>query len=241
MNNFNEALASAVSHFWSTRDQQSSKQKQTGKRDQGSRGAVTGGAQMDGFVKLVSELLIENGLSQSTIFLKKQGVLPGFFRATKEWDLAIVSQGHLVATIEFKSHVGSFGNNFNNRSEEAIGNATDLWTAYRDGAFEPSSRPWLGYLILLEDSIKSTCPVIPKEKHFSVFQEFKNASYEKRYELLCLKLVRERLYDAACFIMSARDEGLEGKYREPSPELAFSNFAASLSAKIIGHVKSSIR
>ncbi len=39
-----------------------------------------------------------------------------------------------------------------------------------------------------------------KEPHFKVFPEFKNASYANRYEILLTKLVRERLYDSACFL-----------------------------------------
>ncbi len=39
--------------------------------------------------------------------------------------------------------------------EEALGNATDLWAAYREGAFRPSARPWLGYVFILEDCDKS--------------------------------------------------------------------------------------
>jgi hypothetical protein len=62
--------------------------------------------------------------------------LPGFFRPTKDWDMLVVHEGHLIAAVEFKSQRGpSFGNNFNNRTEEAIGNATDLWTAFREGAY----------------------------------------------------------------------------------------------------------
>ena len=47
--------------------------------------------------------------------------------------------------VEFKSQVGpSFGNNFNNRTEEAIGNAEDIWTAYREGRFGRHRAPLLG-------------------------------------------------------------------------------------------------
>ena len=68
----------------------------------------------------------------------------------------MAGHGQLGAAIEFKSQVGpSFGNNFNNRSEEAIGSATDVWAAYREGAFRPSPRPFLGYLMLLEDCAAS--------------------------------------------------------------------------------------
>jgi hypothetical protein len=35
----------------------------------------------------------------------------GWYRPEKKWDLLIVSDGKLLAGIEFKSQVGSFGNN----------------------------------------------------------------------------------------------------------------------------------
>ncbi len=148
-----------------------------------------------------------------------------------------MSDGKLLAGIEFKSQVGSFGNNYNNRTEEAIGSATDIWAAYREGAFRPSSRPWLGYLMLLEDAPGSVTAVRAREPHFKVFPEFKDASYAKRYEVRLTKLVRERLYDAACFLMSNAIDGVEGLYREPAEELNFQNFIASLLAKAIAIAK----
>jgi hypothetical protein len=54
----------------------------------------------------------------------------------------VVADGRLLAGVEFKSQVGSFGNNYNNRTEEAIGSATDIWAAYREGAFKPSVHGW---------------------------------------------------------------------------------------------------
>ncbi|TCM33223.1 PaeR7I family type II restriction endonuclease [Kribbella sp. VKM Ac-2568] len=51
--------------------------------------------------------------------------LPGFYRRAKEWDI-VTYRGILVAAVECKSQVGSFGNNFNNRTEEAIGNAVSI-------------------------------------------------------------------------------------------------------------------
>ena len=42
----------------------------------------------------------------------------------------------MVAVIEVKAQVGpSFGNNFNNRAEEALGNTDEFWTAYHESAF----------------------------------------------------------------------------------------------------------
>lgn len=188
---------------------------------------------MNGFVDLLHTLLCENGLSTLDLFRGKRVELPGWFRPEKQWDLMIVSKGQLIASMELKSHIGSFGNNFNNRSEEAIGSATDIWAAYREGAFKPSARPWLGYMMLLEEAPRSTRPVRAREPHFKAFPEFVDASYAKRYEILLTKLVRERLYDAACLLLSNAEDGLRGDYKEPSPELSFQNFVSSLMAKAV--------
>jgi hypothetical protein len=235
-------LRKAVKRFWNTRETQAQKQgSSSGGKDAGARSAVTGGAQMNGFIDLVRELLCENGLPRASVYCEKCVELPGWYRPEKKWDLLVVSDGMLIAGIEFKSQVGSFGNNYNNRTEEAIGSATDIWSAYREGAFKPSARPWLGYLMFLEEAPGSLSPVRAKEPHFRVFPEFREASYAKRYEILLTKLVRERLYDAACFLMSNDADGGKGLYREPSPELSFRNFFASLVAKAIAVAKSAER
>lgn len=223
----------AVQHFWETRKQQAEKQGgKTGKKDAGSRTAVTGGAQMDGFVELVRDLLREAGAPDAAIICKRRTELPGYFRAEKQWDLLVILDQRLIATIEMKSQVGSFGNNCNNRSEEAIGTAVDLRTAYRDGALTPSGDPWVGYLMLLEDGEKSRSPIKSKEPHFKVFPEFRGASYAKRYEILLTKVLRERLYDGACLLLSDRKGGSKGDYSEPREELSFRSFAASLLAHV---------
>jgi len=76
-------------------------------------------------------------------------------------------------------------------------------------------------------------PVKAREPHFKVFGEFKEASYARRYEILLTKLVRERLYDASCFLMSSSEGGVKGEFKEPSPELNFLNFITSLLARAI--------
>ena len=91
--------------------------------------------------------------------------------------------------------------------------------------------------MLLEESAKSTSPVAVNSPHFPAFAEFGGASYARRYELLGLKLVRERLYDAACLILSDSVSGLEGRYREPSEELRFDRFVVSLTARAIAYAR----
>ncbi len=170
---FEDRLQEAVAHYWRTLTAQSKKQKVG--VDHGRRSAVTGGKQMDGFCSLVDWLLRQNGLGEASIYVRAKRELPGFFRPTKDWDMIVVHDGHLMAAVEFKSQRGpSFGNNFNNRTEEAIGTAADLWTAFREGAYgRDRPRPWLGWVMLVEDCEGSSSPVAVIEPHFKVFPEFR--------------------------------------------------------------------
>src|SRR5262245_31327224 len=116
----NERLLAAIRHFWSVRERQSTKQggEEASAKDRGQRGAVTGGKQMDGFMRLVHDLFVEAGLESATIYClahpnwapKKSRrrvrgsapvevsvvpvhcgatELPGWFRAEKNWDLLV--------------------------------------------------------------------------------------------------------------------------------------------------------
>ncbi|MEW6192870.1 MAG: PaeR7I family type II restriction endonuclease [Bacillota bacterium] len=233
LNEINKRTSQAVAQYWVTRLAQQRKQQQSGRVDHGLRSAVTGGAQMDGFIQLFTDLITDSGLPSKFIYRKKALELPGFFRPTKEWDLLVVKNGTLIAAIEAKSQVGpSFGNNFNNRTEEAMGSALDLWTAYREGVFLSSSQPFLGYFFMLENCPASNRPIKVKEPHFKVFPEFVDASYMKRYELFCRKLVLERHYTSAAFITSDRVNGEKGAFETPAADLSVEMFARSLVAHV---------
>jgi Restriction endonuclease XhoI len=233
MRDLDAGVRDAVRHFWLTRQQQSRKQATGDEADRGARSAVTGGKQMDGFIRLVRNLLVDAKIPADCVSIDKRVELPGWFRAEKKWDLIVVHESELVAALEFKSQIGpSFGNNFNNRTEEALGSATDIWAAYREGAFKPSARPLLGYFMLLEDCGRSRAPVKVIEPHFSVFPEFKKASYCDRYAILVEKLLRDRVYDAACLLLSTAESASTGDYLEPHPELTFAKFVTPLVAHV---------
>ncbi len=232
---FEERIEKAMEFFWMTRRGQSKKQVTTGNKDQGNRGAVTGGKQLDAFVDLVKDVLLMNGVPESCIFTNSDLELPGYYRPNKKWDLLVVDQGILVIAIEFKSQVGpSFGNNFNNRTEEAMGSALDIWTAYREGAFGSQKAPWIGYFMLLEDCKKSREAVRVRSPHFGVFPEFKEASYKERYELFCSKLLLERQYSATCFACT-KQENEEISYEFPKEELSLRAFVLSMLGAATAH------
>lgn len=223
----------AVHGFWDTRIAQAQAQMLAGKVDQGNRSAVTGGKQMDGFILTLTNFLLSAGVPEEHIHVKKSlTVIPGFFRPTKIYDFLVIdpAKRQLKVVIELKSQVGSFGNNFNNRTEEAMGAALDIWTAYREGVFGIAPPPpWLGYLFVLEDCSASRTPVQVAEPHFSVLPEFQGASYAKRYELFCQKMVRERHFTAACFLLTDRERAAQTpNYTEPCPDLSAANFLQQL-------------
>lgn len=227
-----ERFAEAVAAFWRSRTSQQERQVATGRVDAGSRGAVTGGGQMEAIEQLVVLELLAAGVPSSAIHTKAALELPGYFRPEKKWDLLVVHEGQLLCAIEFKSQVGpSFGNNFNNRVEEAIGSATDIWTAYREGRLGTGPRPRLGYFFLLEDCEQVHRPVKSSEPHFPTDPAFQGASYSGRYGVLCRRLVLERLYDAACLTLSSKEAPHTPTH--PAADLSFTRFISEIRASVM--------
>ena len=70
-----------------------------------------------------------------------------------------------------------------------------------------------------------------KLRPYDIDEAFQERSYAKRYELVCERLVRDRLYDAACFFTSNAITGKRGQCHEPNSELSIRNFAISLHAR----------
>ena len=234
---FEDRVRHAVVHYWRTLQQQETRQK-NGKRDTGNRAAVTGGKQMDGFADLIESTVIENINDGIRLFKNKLLVLPGYFRPTKEWDLLIFHKKTLLAAIELKSQRGpSFGNNYNNRSEEIVGLGHDVQIAYREQAFgHGAPRPWFGSLMLLEDCPESQRPTHMQEPHFPVFPEFKDSSYAKRYEVTFRRLRTENLFSETALILAVESGATTGEHREPAEDLSVKRFVASLVGHIAGIV-----
>ncbi len=223
----------AVKAFWISRAKAKNKQKAAGKSDQGNRSEVTAGKNMNGFLNLISSIVRQNGLQDANICLQRRALtLPGFFRPTKVWDILVINEKRLIAAIELKSQAGSFGKNFNNRTEEALGTAIDFWTAYREGAFGETPRPFLGWLMLVEDCPASTTPVRDISAHFQLFKEFDGASYAERYNILCKKLIQEQLYTTASVILTPRSAVKTGAYSELSELSGLSTFVTCLAGHI---------
>ncbi len=71
-----------------------------------------------------------------------------------------------------------------------------------------------------------------RSPHFRVFPEFRGASYLKRYDLLCQRLVQERLYTIATLMASPREAKDTGAFAELSELTSLKNFVTSLAGHI---------
>ncbi|WP_281629203.1 PaeR7I family type II restriction endonuclease [Vibrio sp. St2] len=207
---------------------------------------VRGGKTLDGFLALVVKEIEASDLREYQIHTGvNSSQLPGYFRPHKSWDIVVTWRGHLVAAIELKSQVGSIGNNFNNRTEEVLGSGLDLSIAINENAFLPGVRPFMGYLILVEDSETTRSstrismdnfPVMPgflaDENHRGTnyqpingkYPRATGVSYLERYEILCRKLMYKQVYDAASVIAVSKDNATEGSYSNLSAPTSVNAF-----------------
>jgi len=154
--------------------------------------------------------------------------LPGYYRRSKNWDIVVTYRGALVAAIEFKSQVGSIGNNHNNRTEEALGNSDDVWRAHEAGLLGPI-RPWLAFVLVLEKSPASTRPVRDDQTIFPTDREFDTAAYLDRYRITFLRLIQDGKYDAAVVAASERGGGV---FDEPVPRLSFNRLEREVELRL---------
>lgn len=219
-------IKSAIKSFWETK-----KKQLTASGDSSNRGAVVGGKQLDAFAELLKTIAIENGIPEKYIYTS-QAYLPGFFRSSKNWDFLIIAPNKkLIVAVELKSQIGSYGNNFNNRTEEALGDAIDLWTAFRENQFPGQSAPWVGYLTVVGKDKSSTSPVRNNEPHYPVLPEFQDATYLDSYRILCQKLILERHYSMASLICTSGP----GHYEDVSEDTSIDRFLQSFIGHLIGN------
>ena len=212
---YNNSISSAVKSFWVTKEKQ---------------GNVLAGKQLDAFLELLTLVAVDAGVPKECVYLKNNHI-PGYYRATKDWDLLIISpKGNLVAAIELKSQVGSYGNNLNNRTEESLGSSEDFWTAFREGSFRCNQSPWLGYMMVVGKDKGSAHVVKVSEPHYEVRPEFKGASYLDRYRILCERLVLEHKYSAVALIATSS----KNHYESLCDRISIESFISSFRGHLLG-------
>ncbi|MCL2594135.1 MAG: PaeR7I family type II restriction endonuclease [Promicromonosporaceae bacterium] len=216
---------------WQAREDQANRQHASGRSDAGTRGAVTGGGHLNALQGAIADLF-RNAPGIDLDVRSRKGdqtrTLPGYFRPTKDWDIVVLHRGVLVAAIELKSQSGSFGNNFNNRTEEAIGNAVDLRAAFEHNGLG-IIRPWLGFVMVLEAAESSTTARRIGTAAFPTDPAFGETSYLDRYRILMRRLLDEGQYDAGAIVASVKGQGIT---QDPKDDLSLPKFAEAVHARI---------
>jgi type II restriction enzyme len=183
---------------------------------------------MDDFASAIETIFLSEGIDPDYVHVGRGLTIPGYFRPTKDWDVVICNGRELGALVELKSQVGSLGNNFNNRSEEAIGNAKDVRVAFANNLLG-SETPYVAFLMVLEDTQDASGPRRTRTRFFEVDPELRNTSYADRYQRLLSRLVREQLYDAACLLPATTIGGLP--LMQVDEEVGLERFLASVVAR----------
>ncbi|MFH6877525.1 PaeR7I family type II restriction endonuclease [Corynebacterium amycolatum] len=221
----------AVRGYWDGLSLQQAKQgAASGVKDTGNRAAVTGGKQMDALQQVVADIWKSDPQIKLDVRTAGHNNLPAYFRPAKNWDLVVLYRNSLIAAMEFKSQRGpSFGNNYNNRTEEALGLAADSQMAVERGLFG-RLKPWFGFVMLVEKAKGSTSEVrLPSRMPFPVDSVFLGSSYIDRYRIFFERMVTEGNYDAVALITS--EEGKDS-FEEPSAGLSVANLEAAIRARI---------
>lgn len=221
-------FADAVRAFWTIKESQQTASDAAGILGGGTSGAVRAGKHMGPFEQLIRKVVSDTGLvpdpsPRDTVYL------PGFYRESKSWDVVLQYKGHALAIVEAKSQGSSLANNFNNRVEEAIGQAADVWKSHERGLLISGIRPWIGYLMVVEETAKTTQPkhlmggkIVPAG--MEVDPIFDGMSYAERYATTFKRLDQERMLDATCVAITSGPDA----YSYPNDWLSFNGFAAQL-------------
>jgi hypothetical protein len=225
----------AVAAYWATKSTQQAAAEALRSTAEGNAKAVRGGGQFNPIANLLARFFTDAGYPTESIAASgQQTVLPAYFRPNKAWDLVVIHEEALVAAIELKALSGgpngsSYSKNYNNRVEEAIGNAQDLAHAHRIG-LAGAERPWLGYFFLLEDSPEARKPREPRTNSiFPTAPEWPVLSFRERFSLTARRLVEEKIYDAVCYISASPSDPHP---TEPDPLMDWQHFSAAIEARL---------
>lgn len=159
---------------------------------------------MDDFAHAIQGIFEAEGIRREFVRIGRGLTIPGYFRPTKDWDVVVCNGRELGALVELKSQVGSLGKNFNNRAEEAIGNAKDVRVAFTNGLLGTEA-PFVAFLMVMEDCDDLVVSRKTRSEFFTTDPALTDTPFSVRWQRLLSRLVREQLYDAACLLPTTRD------------------------------------
>ncbi len=220
-----QRIVNALDFWVKAKIEQRTLSEAAGSAQGGTRAAVTGGKHLAGVNRLVLDELESFGLQGVTYAADGRATLPGYYRATKNWDLLVLSEGEPVLAVEYKSMTGSEGKNLNNRADEVLGVGEDLRQAQAHGLVNPELRR--AYVFLMEVTPEVQVPVRGAEVRVGHRDPvFDRATYIKRMAILLERMRSTELYDAVWAVGVVR--GQETDFIEPRAEVGWDRFSDDL-------------
>jgi hypothetical protein len=199
---------------------------------EGYRGVMIGGGAMDGFAIAAQIVALSAGLPENDIIISKsaqdkRATLPGFFRPSKNFDFVVIRNQTPIVALEFKSINSSFGNNMNNRADEAIGQGTDLNAMYNGNGIR-AGEFFSGYILCMADNADSRSAI--REINLPLINldvEMNQLSYQGRGDAMCLRLEQQNIWTCTSFLSSDLSN-CDGDYTVLSPENSPTRFLRRL-------------
>ena len=150
-------LKAAVLRMYDKQKEAKQKQAEQGKHDQGNRSGVTAGSHFAEVAELIRKTSSADAASRRMPFVFGRVPETAWMVPThQDWDIIAYHGDSLVAAIELKSISSSFGNNANNRTEEALGGG-DIRIAHQKGLLgDARVPPILGYVLIVAETEEST-------------------------------------------------------------------------------------
>lgn len=186
-------VLAAVGSWIDAKDAQAAAARLRGNVQGGTRDSVTGGKHLAGVNQLIVDELWSQGHSRLELVFDRAATLPGWYRATKSWDLLALEAGQPILAVEYKSMQGSEGKNLNNRSDEVFGIAEDMRAAQAHGLLPDSLK--LAYVFLMEMTPAVMSPVRTSVATGKVDADFLIATYFERMTIMCRRIRESGLYD----------------------------------------------
>lgn len=198
-----DRVLAAVRYWFEQKESQLAAVTQTGRSQGGTRDAVVGGKHLDGLNTLVVDQLDRLGVPGLSYLTNMRATLPGYYRASKSWDLLVMRDDEPILAVEYKSMKGSEGKNLNNRIDEVLGVGEDLRAAQEHGLVPAGLKR--AYVFIMESTPEVLKPVGFRGSVGELDPAFLNGNYLQRMAILCSRIREAGLYDMAWAIAAVRD------------------------------------
>jgi hypothetical protein len=224
----NDEIHALLVNFWLAKSDAVRKLADAGLSNTGAQ--ARNARHMESLSTFVRQMFIDAGLNESEV--KTGGVIPGYFRRSKNWDVVATYRGNLVAVVELKSQVGSEGNNGNNRIEEALGNVHDATTAQELNKAFGRLPIWTAFCVAFGSSPDDAKPSRPPRSLFPLDPIFEGMTYARQWEIAVDRFVQTGAYSAGWMVTTWVAADGEVKFVEPVATATAATLEAQIQARV---------